>query len=58
MLIQLKGDQMILSQSGYINDLLNKYPSEKKIFKPPLSKLEIPLINITTFLSMLMHLMS
>ena len=65
MLIQKKKDHLTLSQPGYINDLLTKYPPAKRfktpctedIFKPPLSELETPLINITTFLSMLMQLM-
>ena len=65
MLIQLKGDYLTFSQPGYINDLLAKYPPDKKfktpctedIFKPPLSDLATPLINITIFLSMLMQLM-
>ena len=65
MLIQRKDDHLTLSQPGYINDLLTKYPPAKRfktpctedIFKPPLSELETPLINITIFLSMLMQLM-
>jgi hypothetical protein len=65
MLIQHKGTHLTLSQPGYINDLLAKYPPDKRfktpctedIFKPPLSELETPAINITTYLSMLMQLM-
>ena len=65
MLIQRKNDHLTLFQPGYINDLLTKYPPAKRcktpctkdIFKPPLSELETPLINITIFLSMLMQLM-
>ena len=65
MLIQRKDDHLKLSQPGYINDLLTKYPPAKRfktpctedIFKPPLSELETPLINITIFLSMQIQLM-
>ena len=57
MLIQQKNDHLSLSQPGYINDLLTKYPPAKRfknpctedISKPPLSELETPLINITIF---------
>ena len=65
MLIQQKGSYLTLSQPGYINDLLTKYPPDMKfktpckedIFKPPASELETPLIDVTTYLSMLMQLM-
>jgi len=65
MLIRIEGDHLTLSQPGYNNDLLAKYPPDKKfktpctenIFKSPLSELETPLININIFLSMLIQLM-
>ena len=65
MLIQHKGSYLTLSQPGYINDLLTKYPPDKKfktpctedIFNPSASEFESPLVDVTTYLSMLMQLM-
>ena len=65
MLIQHKGSYLTLSQPGYINDLLTKYPPDKKfktpctedIFNPSASEFESPLVDVTAYLSMLMQLM-